>query len=128
MTCKAFKCSIPQPPRLGSFTSLYFLGSEHPDTSHSGVGLTAGAEMVTSDFCSIVSGRREGGTENVNDKELSLLEETHRNRVGMAGGGNEAGVSSASASPSSSTSTGAGPPFFPLGRDCFLRRRLIVSV
>lgn len=127
-TCRTFKCSIPQPPLLGSFTNLYFLGRVHPDTSQAGGALGVGGvgDGIHDAAPLGLSGSRPTGIEKVKAGVSGLLEEIQRNVVGIMETGAGTELSSASGSASSS-STAASADFLPLGRDCFFSSRLIVS-
>ena len=81
----------------------------------SGAGPRADALRVSMKLC---------GTENERKDESGLLLETQVNDVGFTVGVGTAGTSSASGSASSSSAAAA---FLPR-RDCFLSKRLIVSV
>ena len=87
-----------------------------------------GVSLLSDEGGSADPGRNETGIENDIGRVSGLIDETHLNMVGKGGGCTVAEASSASTSASSSAGSVTGTAVrLVRDRDCFLRRRLIVS-
>lgn len=133
---------MPHAPRCASFTSLYLRRDSQPCTSQ--CGMLRGTGLVSTSMASGVGAGGCGSTETGTEKD-STMRGSSSSPVGafvvdiqryMVG---KIGVCVPVSSPPSSPYPSWPPPAverssavasafrFPLARDCFLRRRLIVS-
>ena len=133
------RCAIPQAPRWKSLTDRYLRNASHPGMSQCAIGRGwRGALDAAFDVAAPFAGIADTGTEKLSNIFGSALlpkafvVEIHRYVVGRMGVEDPSSPSSPSTSSIEAAGTGRSSAVeralrLPLARDCFLRRRLIVS-